>query len=141
MGAGPAPPPDLSRLLVSTPCHVTFSLLDILSSGVHPPHPTTSSIRNNSLVGVRVVVVVLDAPGLKGVDEGREHERAHNVLNQVVLVEGAVAGVVANNEPLQMRWVGAREGENRVCGGGGEGKERVKASLVRRPQCKRVRLS
>jgi len=34
-----------------------------------------------SLVGVSVVVVVLDAPGLKGVDEGHEHEGAHNVLH------------------------------------------------------------
>lgn len=54
-----------------------------------------------SLVGVGVVVVVLDAPGLEGVDEGHEHERAHNVLHQVVLVEGAVRALVANHKPLQ----------------------------------------
>lgn len=57
----------------------------------------------HSLVGVGVVVVVLDAPGLEGVDEGRKHQGAHDVLHQVVLVEAAVAAVVANHKPLHSR--------------------------------------
>lgn len=47
-----------------------------------------------------MVVVVLDAPGLERVDEGSKHEGAHDVLDQVVLVEGAVARIVANHEEL-----------------------------------------
>mmetsp|Transcript_4454 Transcript_4454/g.11104 ORF Transcript_4454/g.11104 Transcript_4454/m.11104 type:complete len:488 (-) Transcript_4454:18-1481(-) len=52
----------------------------------------------HQLVGVCVVVVVLDPPGLKGVDERRKHQRAHNILHKVVLVEGAVASIVADGE-------------------------------------------
>ena len=52
------------------------------------------------LVGVSMVVVVLDSPGLKGVDEGHEGKRAHNVLHQLVLTEGSVSTVMANNKPL-----------------------------------------
>lgn len=55
----------------------------------------------DALVGVCVVVVVLDPPGLKGVDERRKHQRAHNILHKVVLVEGAVASIVADGEELQ----------------------------------------
>ncbi len=40
-----------------------------------------SQQEGGSLVGVGMVVVVLDAPGLKGVDEGHEHKGAHNVLH------------------------------------------------------------
>jgi hypothetical protein len=54
-----------------------------------------------ALVGVCVVVVVLDAPGLEGVDEGRKHERPHDILQQLVLAEAAVPAVVANHEELQ----------------------------------------
>ena len=43
---------------------------------------------------------MLDAPGLKGKDEGHEHECPHNVLDQVVPVEGTMSGVVANHEKL-----------------------------------------
>ncbi len=57
----------------------------------------------HSLVGVCVVVVVLDAPGLEGVDQWREHDCTHNVLYQVILAEAAVAAVVAHDEPLQGR--------------------------------------
>ena len=54
----------------------------------------------HSLVGVGVVVVVLDPPGLKGVDQGGKHDGPDDVLDEVVLVEGAVAGVVAHGEEL-----------------------------------------
>jgi len=50
---------------------------------------------------VRVVVVVLDAPRLEGVDERHEHERAHDVLHQLVLAEAAVPGVVPDHEQLR----------------------------------------
>ena len=60
-----------------------------------------SAVLNTPLVGVRVVVVVLDAPGLEGVDEGREGDGAHDVLQQLVLAEGAVARVVADHEELR----------------------------------------
>lgn len=46
----------------------------------------------DQLVGVRVVLVVLDAPGLKGVQQRGEHQGAHDVLHQVVLVEGPAGG-------------------------------------------------
>ena len=54
-----------------------------------------------ALVGVGVVVVVLDAPGLEGVDERREHEGPHDVLQQLVLAEAAVPTVVPDHEELQ----------------------------------------
>jgi hypothetical protein len=47
-----------------------------------------------------MVLVVLDAPGLKGVNEGHEHQRAHDVLHQLVLAKGAVAAVMPNHKPL-----------------------------------------
>lgn len=56
------------------------------------------------LVGVGVVVVVLDAPWLKGVDQRHEHQGTHNVLHQVVLVEAPVTSVVANHEKLQRKF-------------------------------------
>lgn len=52
------------------------------------------------LVSVRVVVVVLDPPGLKGVDDRHKHESADNVFHKLVLAEGAVTAIVANNKPL-----------------------------------------
>jgi hypothetical protein len=50
---------------------------------------------------MRVVMVVLDAPRLKGEDQRHKHQRAHDVLDQVILVEAAVASIVAHNEELQ----------------------------------------
>jgi hypothetical protein len=47
-----------------------------------------------------MVVVMLDAPGLERVDQRHEHKGPHNVLNQVVLVEGAVPSIMANNKEL-----------------------------------------
>ena len=55
----------------------------------------------SALVGVRVVVVVLDPPRLEGVHQRREHERAHNVLQQLVLAEAAVPAVVPHHEELR----------------------------------------
>ena len=52
------------------------------------------------LVGVSMVVVVLDAPGLERVDEGHEHESAHDVLHQLVLAEAAVPAVVPDHKHL-----------------------------------------
>ena len=54
-----------------------------------------------ALVGVGVVVVVLDPPGLKGVDEGGKGNGAHNVLQEFVCGEAAVATIVPNNKELQ----------------------------------------
>jgi hypothetical protein len=54
-----------------------------------------------ALVGVGVMVVVLDAPGLERVDEGHEHESAHNVLHQLVLAEAAVPAVMAHHKELR----------------------------------------
>ena len=48
------------------------------------------------------MVVVLDAPGLEGVHEGHEHQRAHDVLHQLVLAERTVPAVVPNHEELSM---------------------------------------
>ena len=53
-----------------------------------------------ALVGVCMVVVVLDAPGLKRVDERHEHERANDVLHQFVFTEAAVSAVVAYYKQL-----------------------------------------
>mmetsp|Transcript_52145 Transcript_52145/g.113747 ORF Transcript_52145/g.113747 Transcript_52145/m.113747 type:complete len:340 (+) Transcript_52145:440-1459(+) len=58
-------------------------------------HPSSVLLQ---LVGVRVVVVVLDAPRLEGVDQRSKHQGANNVLNQVVLVERAVASIMANHK-------------------------------------------
>ncbi len=51
--------------------------------------------KQHALVGVGVVVIVLNSPGLEWVDEGHEHQCAHNVFHQLVLAEAAVAAVVA----------------------------------------------
>ena len=53
-----------------------------------------------SLVSVGMVVVVLDPPRLKRIDERRERQRAHDVLQQLVLAEAAVPAVVAHDKPL-----------------------------------------
>ena len=58
-------------------------------------------IGSASLVGVCVVDIVLDPPGLKGVYEGGKHEGANNVLNQLVFAEGSVASVMPNHKELQ----------------------------------------
>ena len=46
------------------------------------------------------MVVVLDAPGLKGEDQRHEHEGAHDVFNQVVLVKRAMSGIMTNHKEL-----------------------------------------
>eukprot|EP00967_Tisochrysis_lutea_P060554 scaffold77463_cov18-Tisochrysis_lutea.AAC.1 len=63
-------------------------------------YANNNKLHTHALVGVGVVVVVLDAPGLVRVDEGREHDGAHNILQQMVFVESPVRAVMANNKPL-----------------------------------------
>lgn len=67
---------------------------------------------------MRVVVVVLDSPRLEWKDEWRKHDMAYNVLNEIVLMEAAVAAVVTNYEELRSeiprgfhrkRWVRASD--------------------------------
>lgn len=60
----------------------------------------TSRKASGSLVGVCMVDVVLDPPGLERVDEGGEHEGAHNVLHKLVLAEGAVPAVMPHHKEL-----------------------------------------
>ena len=48
------------------------------------------------------MVIVLDSPGLKGVEQRHECERAHHVLHQIVLAEAAVAAVMANYKELRI---------------------------------------
>jgi len=47
------------------------------------------------------VLVVLDAPGLKGIGQRHEGKGADNILQQLVLAEAAVTTVVAHHEELQ----------------------------------------
>ena len=47
------------------------------------------------------MVVVLNSPGVEGVDERHEHERAHNVFHKLVLAEAAVAAVMSHHKQLQ----------------------------------------
>ena len=49
-----------------------------------------------------MMMVVLDAPRLKGVDEGHEHDGAHDVLNQLIFAEAAMPTIVPNHEHLQV---------------------------------------
>lgn len=65
---------------------------------LHPPHN-----RYDSLVSLCVVLVVLDAPWLEGVDKGHEGKGANNVLKQLVGAEAAVTGIVANHKELQQQ--------------------------------------
>lgn len=60
------------------------------------------SIYRGLLVSVRMMLVVLDPPGLKGEDNGCKHEGANNVFHKLVLAEGAMAAIVANNKPLHI---------------------------------------
>ena len=60
------------------------------------------SAKVGSLVGVGVVLVVLDAPGLEGVDQGHEHDGAHYVLQQLVLAESTMAAVMPHHKHLQV---------------------------------------
>lgn len=69
--------------------------------------PTASQPR--ALVGVGVVLVVLDAPGLKRVEQGEEHDRAHHVLQHPVLAKHAVPGIVPDDKPLRV-WDGGTRG-------------------------------
>lgn len=48
-------------------------------------------------------MVVLDAPGLEGEDDGHEHEGPNDVLQQLVLAESTVTAVMANDKPLQIK--------------------------------------
>lgn len=52
------------------------------------------------LVGVCMVYVVLDPPGLKGVYERSKHEGAHNVLYKLVAAECSVPTVMPNHKEL-----------------------------------------
>ena len=56
---------------------------------------------SSSLVGVCMMDVVLDPPGLKWVYEGSKHQSAHNVLHKLVLAEGSVPAVMAYHKELQ----------------------------------------
>lgn len=51
------------------------------------------------LVCERVVLVVLDAPRLKGVDQGGKEKVTDDVLDKLVSVEASVACVVADDKP------------------------------------------
>jgi hypothetical protein len=53
------------------------------------------------LVGMCMMLVVLNPPGLKGIDQGHECQSSHNVPQQLVLAEAAVATIMANDEELQ----------------------------------------
>lgn len=55
----------------------------------------------SSLVGVCVVDVVLDPPGLEGEDEGGKHEGSHDVLHKLALAEGTVPAVMPHHKELQ----------------------------------------
>ena len=59
--------------------------------------------KSHALVGVGVVVVVLDSPGLKGVDERHEHQCAYDVFHQLILAEAAVAAIMADHKHLHVR--------------------------------------
>lgn len=63
-------------------------------------HINIVGICQDSLVGVGVVYIVLDPPGLKGVYKGGKHEGPHNVLHQLVFAERSVPTVMSNNEEL-----------------------------------------
>ena len=78
---------------------------------------------SDALVGVFVVVVVTDAPGLERVGKRHEHEMAPNVLYQVVLVEAAVPRVVADHKKLggrerHKRRLEGRKSKRNLCGRG-----------------------
>lgn len=80
-------------------------------SRVHTNKPLTFKVRSLTfhdrvpssvileLVGESVVLVVLDAPRLEGVQKRCKEEVAHNVFNSLVGVEASVATVVPNDEP------------------------------------------
>lgn len=61
---------------------------------------TTAAILS-LLVCLCMVLVVLDPPWLKGVDEWHEGQGTHNVLKQLVVTEAAVTTVMANHKELQ----------------------------------------
>ena len=61
----------------------------------------SKGICSNPLVGVCMMVVVLDPPGLKGIYEGRKHQCAHNILYELVFAEGTVPTVMPNHKELQ----------------------------------------
>ena len=67
-------------------------------------HSARSSLEKgnsqHSLVGVGMVHIVLDPPGLKGVYEGGKHEGPHNVLHKFVLAERSVPAVMSNDKEL-----------------------------------------
>ena len=57
---------------------------------------------SSSLVGVGMMDVVLDPPGLEGVYERGKHKGAHNVLYQLVLAEGTVPTVMPHHKKLHI---------------------------------------
>ena len=57
----------------------------------------------NVLVGVGVVLVVLDAPGLKGEDNGCKHKSANDIFDELVLAERTMTAIMTNNKPLQIK--------------------------------------
>ena len=58
------------------------------------------------LIGVSVMQVVLDAPGLERVRQRRKHEGANDILQQAVFREGPVPAIMSHNKE-------AREGRPR----------------------------
>lgn len=90
---------QLTPFLVRVDCCTSLQCCDESCS------PTVCRAGQHSLVGVGMVVVVLDPPGLKGIDEGGKHQGAHNVLYQLVLAEGAVATVMTHHKELQAQQV------------------------------------
>lgn len=101
-------PVTLSQIMCA-PCRATT---DTHYTHYSPPH---------SLVGLCVVLVVLDAPWLKGVDQGHEGQCAHNVLQQLVGAEAAVATVVADHEKLCVCKQKGNEGREEKEGESGKG--------------------
>mmetsp|Transcript_13368 Transcript_13368/g.23670 ORF Transcript_13368/g.23670 Transcript_13368/m.23670 type:complete len:397 (-) Transcript_13368:108-1298(-) len=80
----------------------------------------------NKLVGVGVVVVVLDAPGLERIDEGEKHNMADNILDELVAMEGTMATVMANNEPASQSSAGVSPSKRKKVPGGNVNKVKAK---------------
>ncbi len=99
--------PSIASSLMGTQAVSSSSLQVWKMGGSHmscsAPHllPYLFRFPQHSLVGVRVMVIVLDAPGLEWINERHEHQRPDDVLDQVVAVEGPVPRIVANDEELR----------------------------------------
>ena len=57
----------------------------------------------SSLVSVGVVLIVLDAPRLEGVDERHEHDCAYYVFQKLVLAESSMTAVMSHHKHLHQR--------------------------------------